>query len=135
MILPILTLWLMLAGAPDCTSGALCSCAIRSPEISYARAEAVFVGVVTHAGEIGGEHGQPVTLRITRTWKGDSAENIVVHDAHPCGVVFQAGVEYLVYALRDQDGRLYTTFCARSRPLAQAAEDLRVLDGMTAADH
>ncbi|HYR08708.1 MAG TPA: hypothetical protein VEQ60_13090 [Longimicrobium sp.] len=124
----------MLAGAPDCTGAAFCSCAIRSPEISYARAEAVFSGVVTHVGEIGAERGQPVTLRITRTWKGSFSESIVVRDAHPCGVVFQAGAEYLVYALRDQDGRIYTTFCARSRPLVNAAEDLRVLDRMPAAD-
>ncbi len=86
MILPILALWLTLAGAPDCEGAAFCSCAIRSAEISYARAEAVFAGVVTHVGEMGGEPGQQVTLRITRQWKGASAnaaEDLRVLDAIP----------------------------------------------------
>jgi hypothetical protein len=124
MLIPILTIWLTMAGAPACGSAALCSCAIRSPDISYARAEAVFAGVVTQVGEMDGGW-QPVTLRVTRAWKAAAADTLVVHDAHPCGVYFRPGEAYLVYALRAEDGALYTTFCARSRLLAHAAEDLR----------
>lgn len=126
-------LWLMLAGAPACGDAPFCSCAIRPAEVSFARAEAVFAGEVVRTGEMGGEPGQPVALRITRRWKGAAADTVTVHDAHPCGVYFQPGTEYLVYALRGEGGTLYTTFCARTRPLARAGEDLPVLDALVSA--
>jgi hypothetical protein len=132
MILQILTLWLMLAGEPACAERTLCSCAIRSQELSFTRAEAVFTGVATELGELAAEEGQPVTFRVTRRWKGTAAAGtIVVRDAHPCGVYFRAGSEYVVYALRSERGQLYTTFCARSRLLSEGAEDVRALDAMT----
>jgi hypothetical protein len=133
MPIPILMLWLMLAGAPDCPNPAFCSCAIRSPEISYAQAQAVFEGVVVHVGDMSGDLGQPVSLRVTRAWKNAAAETAIVHDAHPCGVYFHPGETYLVYALRAEDGRLYTTFCARTRRVADAAEDLRALEAIERA--
>lgn len=131
MPIPLLVLWLMLAGTPECANPALCSCAIRSPQVSHARAEAVFEGVVTRVGEMSGELGQPVTLRVTRAWKGADADTLVVYDMHPCGVYFRAGEGYLVYGMRAEDGRLYTTFCARSRPLADAGEDVRALESIS----
>jgi hypothetical protein len=131
MPIPLLMLWLMLAGAPDCANPALCSCAIRSPEVSLAGAQVVFEGVVAQVEEMSGELGQPVTLRVTRAWKGAAADTLVVHDAHPCGVYFRVGEAYLVYGIRTPDGRLYTTFCARSRLLADAAEDLRAFQEMS----
>jgi hypothetical protein len=42
-----------------------------------------------------------------------------------CGYPFERGIEYVVYASKDSEGRLQTSICSRTKPLAQAAEDLR----------
>lgn len=41
-----------------------------------------------------------------------------------CGYSFQNGVEYVVYAYQNSDGRLQTGICSRTRPAAEAPEDL-----------
>ena len=50
-----------------------------------------------------------------------------------CGYPFQAGMDYVVYAFKNAEGRLETTICSRTRPLAQAAEDLRYFQTMAGA--
>jgi len=42
-----------------------------------------------------------------------------------CGYPFQAGADYVVYAYQNAEGRLETGICSRTRPTAQAAEDLQ----------
>ncbi len=44
-----------------------------------------------------------------------------------CGYSFQAGVDYVIYAYRNSEGRLETGTCSRTRPLAKAADDLTYL--------
>ena len=44
-----------------------------------------------------------------------------------CGYAFQAGVDYIIYAYKNSEGRLETGICSRTRPLTQAAEDLAYL--------
>jgi hypothetical protein len=44
-----------------------------------------------------------------------------------CGYAFQAGVDYIIYAYKNPEGRLETGICSRTRPLAQAAEDIAYL--------
>jgi hypothetical protein len=41
-----------------------------------------------------------------------------------CGYSFQSGVDYVIYAYKNSEGRLETGICSRTRPLAQAAEDI-----------
>lgn len=41
-----------------------------------------------------------------------------------CGVPFQRGVSYVVYAFRNTDGQLVASLCSRTRELSAAAEDL-----------
>lgn len=41
-----------------------------------------------------------------------------------CGFAFQVGVDYVIYAYRNAEGRLETGICSRTRLLSQAAEDL-----------
>ncbi|HEV3198856.1 MAG TPA: carboxypeptidase-like regulatory domain-containing protein [Bryobacteraceae bacterium] len=50
-----------------------------------------------------------------------------------CGYGFQVGVEYVVYAYKNAEGRLETGICTRTRTLAQAAEDLDYLRVMSTA--
>lgn len=51
-----------------------------------------------------------------------------------CGYRFVNGASYLVYAYRDEnDDRLYTSSCTRTKRLAQASLDLRYLRGLASA--
>jgi len=48
-------------------------------------------------------------------------------DGGDCGYAFQSGVDYIIYAYKNSEGRLETGICSRTRPLPQAAEDLAYL--------
>src|SRR5438876_5868506 len=50
-----------------------------------------------------------------------------------CGYPFQPGEDYVVYAYKNAEGRLETGICSRTKPLAQAAEDLRYFHAMAGA--
>jgi hypothetical protein len=50
-----------------------------------------------------------------------------------CGYPFQAGSDYFVYAYKNAEGQLETGICSRTRPLAEAAEDLQYLQAMAGA--
>ena len=58
----------------------------------------------------------------------------IVTDAFStCSYRFTQGTKYVVYARRGDDGRLTTSVCARTKPLAEAAEDLKYLSALPAA--
>ena len=50
-----------------------------------------------------------------------------------CGYPFQTGADYVVYAYMNSDGHLETGICSRTRPLAQAADDLAYFHSMASA--
>lgn len=50
-----------------------------------------------------------------------------------CGYPFQTGADYVVYAYKNSDGHLETGICSRTRPLAQAGEDLAYFHSMASA--
>jgi Carboxypeptidase regulatory-like domain len=50
-----------------------------------------------------------------------------------CGYAFQSGVDYVVYAYRNSEGRLETGICFRTRPLAQATEDVAYFHAVATA--
>lgn len=125
MILPV-WLWMMLAAAAPCETAGGCTCvSFGGAEEHYERAEAVFRGAVVeveHAGHL------PTTFRVVERWKGAEGETIVVDDRLLCPMWFRVGEEFLVYAIRAEDGRLETSFCVRTRRFEKAAEDVPVLD-------
>jgi hypothetical protein len=113
----------------------LCRChlPLPPPVVALEQAEAVFSGIVLSAS---GERNpqQPerwpvqVTLRVTRRWKGPVADTLVIRTGEgggDCGIRFQVGAEYLVYASGENE--LYTGICHRTRPLVQAGEDVQAL--------
>ncbi len=58
----------------------------------------------------------------------DAAEITIWSDAGECGIHFQTGETYLVYADNDEEtGRLRTSICYRTRRLADAGADLAFL--------
>lgn len=168
-MIPQLWMWLVLAMAP-CGAPVACKCAEPSIEESYARSEAVFRGVVLEIGEpvserlsegtvtplppdangmpgalvTGGTFTlpvEPVTFRVTGRWKGARADTLVVGNLYFCGVAFEPGREYLVYATRGEDGKLGTNFCLRTRVMDRdprliyqaGVEDVPVLDRLARA--
>ena len=50
-----------------------------------------------------------------------------------CGYEFQTGVEYVVYAYKNAEGRLETNSCSRTRPLSEANEDIEYFRAMSHA--
>jgi len=50
-----------------------------------------------------------------------------------CGYPFQTGSEYVVYADKNSEGRLEAGICSRTRPLAQASEDIEYIRAMSNA--
>lgn len=68
------------------------------------------------------------TFRIQEEFKGEASRFVRVYDGiggaggGACAVPFEDGVEYLVYAYRDADGRLWTDFCTGTKPVGNAEE-------------
>lgn len=154
--------WLLLA--LPCGTAPVCKCAMPTVEDQFAQAEMVFSGTVLRAGSWVRPHtappeparqdsggiwivsagqgtgmlDQPVTLAVTRAWKGAAdADMVTVGNLYLCGVAFEPGAEYLVYAVAEADGRPVTSFCQRSRPFSSPARDgrrdeLLVLDSLAA---
>ena len=50
-----------------------------------------------------------------------------------CGYPFQTGTEYVIYAYKNSDGRLETGICSRTRPLAEAGDDVAYFHSMASA--
>ncbi|MEW5930677.1 MAG: hypothetical protein AB1941_24720 [Gemmatimonadota bacterium] len=125
-----------LSAAPCPPAAARCSCIPpRPPGEALAQADAVFAGrvvsVTERREEDPGHPGGPyLEVRIVpgRRWKGAAADTVTVRTADnsaACGYAFETGGEYLVYAAGED--ALRVNLCSRTRPLADAGEDLAAL--------
>jgi hypothetical protein len=112
-----------------------CSCVPPgSPAEELGRSDAVFLGKVvdvkTPSGPItSSADSTSATLEISTVWKGQVAQTITLTtpgSSASCGVTFEQGKEYVVYA-QVSDGVLSTTLCSRTRPAGDAAEDVAAL--------
>lgn len=133
-VVPLLGLVAALAALLPCTAFA-CSCAQPGPpDEALNDATAVFAGRVVSVVEAPrGGQGLPISrqvrLEVSQLWKGPDATLIEVVTGQgdgDCGIGFQAGSEYLVYA-RTADGFLYTGLCSRTARLDAAGADLAAL--------
>ena len=116
-----------------------CSCVADIPqEDSFNQAKAVFSGTVLSIRDKEGFLGvdfshREATIQVSETWKGTAVGVVTVatgRDDGDCGFVFQTGEKYLVYAYdasRDYQTELGTGICQRTKLLAQADEDLKML--------
>lgn len=71
-----------------------------------------------------------VHVRVLRVWKGNLGERATISTSDAgigCGYPFARGQEYLAYAVRGPNGRLITSICSRTRPIAEARDDLAAL--------
>ena len=81
------------------------------------------------------DHGKRVRLRVQTVFRGDldddddAAKTVEVWTAFgDCGINFQSGETYLVYADDDEESDILTTgACTRTRRLTDAGEDLAYL--------
>jgi hypothetical protein len=107
-----------------------CSCAI-SPliEDEIKNADLVFTGTLMGSG-IDNQRAIE-TFSVAKVYKGASVEKIHLYvDLNmPCGKYsFEIGKSYLVFANKQEDGTFFADICSRTKPLTDAADDLKVLN-------
>jgi hypothetical protein len=119
-----------------------CTCAPPEPACAAAwTSSAVFIGTVIQMRHVPAppiQDGPAVfssvhlILHLEESLLGAAAQGGEVEISTPsnspaCGYYFQHGETYLVYAHRQSDGMLIVTSCGRTRPVAEAADDLKYL--------
>ena len=120
-----------------------CSCVPPGPpEMALQEATAVFSGKVTDR-QIGQrlhfafrypfihlyQAGAKFTFAVSEIWKGAPYETIIINTGTgggDCGLGLRTGEEYLIYAYGEQNA-LGSNICTRTRPLANASEDIAIL--------
>jgi hypothetical protein len=133
LALSLATLSALVLGAPS--RSLACKCAEPPPPTeALAQSTAVFEGQVTQLNATADE--LEVTLRVTRAWKGADKEKETIRvrtrkDSAACGVPFEAGQSWLVYANQttehDSAITLSVLRCGRSRLAEEASEDFAAL--------
>jgi hypothetical protein len=114
-----------------------CSCPSSGVPCEAAwRADAVIAGIVRSVDtidhvELGAPHqSRLIKFEVEQSFvngKPGIVELTTGTDSGDCGYRFVVGKRYLVYALNQAPGRLFTSSCSRTRPLEAAAEDLAYL--------
>lgn len=70
-----------------------------------------------------------VGFEVHQAWKGVAYTHIIVETDGYCGVSFEAGEEYLVFATETPEGGLYAGFCClATREISYASSDLVYLN-------
>ena len=100
--------------------------------VSQARnkSKAVFSGEVVEVIQNPQFFYVEVRFKVENSWKQVRTEELTIHTGRgggDCGYNFEVGQSYLVYAYGSDETRLETNICQRTRKLADAEEDLRLL--------
>jgi 5-hydroxyisourate hydrolase-like protein (transthyretin family) len=113
-----------------------CSCITGAPICeTFWKTSVVFAGEVLEIRDAPEPIGEAlfgrrvVRFRVEKSWRGEVAGEVQVRTGTgggDCGYNFERGVTYLVYA-NVREGRLSTGICNRTKPLAEAGEDLAYL--------
>ncbi len=132
-----------------------CSCGgPGTPCESFGSAAAVFVGTVTgvrenersdlktlserrKAEDLGEIDWAPRAFKfsVEQSYLGVAGSEVEIFTGRgggDCGLVFQTGQRYLVYAYRSKD-KLTTSICTRTKPFSKATEDLAFLGTLSSA--
>ncbi len=111
-----------------------CTCEPTDPQTRYTTADAVFEGRVRAIARLGDPEVGParlaVTFEVVQTWKAADAEQVVVttpSDEAACGVRFEVGRSWLVYAASDATGALSTGSCSGTQTREEADENVAAL--------
>ena len=138
----VVALIILISLAPD----ALASCPTMQPGppcVEYWQKEAVFIGTANRVVPTPNKPSQKnwtyvqttVYFTIEETFKGIEGGAIVFNLDH-CGYPFKEGERYLVYAHRNPNNNELEVRAGwtRTRPLAEAAEDLEYIRGLSTAE-
>jgi hypothetical protein len=110
-----------------------CSCFLNPPCQAFWNADAVFTGVVTSvdypSDRRPAQTHTETTFAVERGLRGADGSVVIRGDArntiNTCRFDFKAGERYIVFARREADGALTTNMCSGTKPLAEAAQDLK----------
>jgi hypothetical protein len=120
-----------------------CSCMMTGPPCQATwTADSVFIGTVASIATI--DDGSPgasyqsrlVTFNVERGFVNAATgpvEIVTGMGGGDCGYSFKRGVTYLVYASRSGASILTAGICSRTRPVAEAQDDLKYLTAMSTA--
>ncbi|WDI30396.1 hypothetical protein PUV54_10545 [Hyphococcus flavus] len=113
-----------------------CSCAqFESIEEHVGISDVIFIGAAektgrTLSGLFGSEYNRSTRFSVAEMLKGEKDEKLFVthylsldYGAN-CGLTFEKGVEYLVFAFRRQNGSLTTHSCMRTRKKSEFPDGL-----------
>ena len=110
-----------------------CSCFPKPlPTDAVAQADAVFAGKVEKVEPVVSRVSsfRRIKITVTSVWKGDreaATEIFTALDGAACGYDFQVNATYLMYAYKNESGRLQTDICTRTALISRAREDLDYL--------
>jgi len=138
---PIVTVALLTLSLAHASPAAACTCAPPGPPgQELERADVVFTGEVESIEPAPAPGDDPtwpsrlrVTLRLLGVWKGipegDTVTVFTASQSAACGVSFEEGKKFLVYAYAGGSDRreLTATVCSRTAQLKHAKEDLQAL--------
>ncbi len=113
-------------------SGSACSCMPNEdPATEFERYDAVF------AGKVIGKKKNPndsmeylVKMEVSKAWKEVEHKEVWITtswDSASCGVNFETDKEYIVYGMKQEDGKYNVNLCSRTTLLQDAQEDLTIL--------
>jgi hypothetical protein len=112
-----------------------CSCMATTPRDAAQAASTVFEGRVLRVdkgdpnAQVNAGH-HTVDLQVVRYFKGEGGESITLQTASnsaACGIEFEIGGSYLVYANTNEGSGLWAGLCSGTRPMAGAEADLEHL--------
>jgi hypothetical protein len=106
---------------------------VGSPCEEFGEATAVFIGVVLASKEV--KSGKDFVVEPEIVFKGSPDLSVSFFSCLEClyngwGYEFSVGEKYLIYANRDSSGIWSASACGRTRPIAEAKEDLEFLQNL-----
>ena len=120
--------WVLLLLAVPAHADVVCNCKKLQPSLSKAASAAhlVFVGKANEITATPELDSVTVTFQVSEILKGVAVETIKLWTSpvSTCGFAFLVKESYLVYALRDEDGRLSTNCWTRTKLHGEAEKEL-----------
>jgi protocatechuate 3,4-dioxygenase beta subunit len=124
--------------AADVNEAVACSCAPAGPPCqNYFQSDTVFIGTVRSIAAVPGADFR-ARMRVefedvvaSRGVQGTSVTTFTAEHEVSCGYPFKPGVRYVVYARKVTDQLVVTSICSRTRPLAEADDDVAFFRTLT----
>ena len=126
----LLALLFMVVAAAEANA---CSCGPRTLDEEIKQSAAIFIGKVVRlevTEVVDGISHVKVTIDVQRTFKGKPGRTVVMTTSDGCCYCapwFEIARTYLIYAFEEDDDSLGTSTCSRTKLVAEAAEELKVL--------